>query len=134
MTLDLPCHHRTRFAISIMLVVIYHKKNEININYGVYLNNTEAESDWSPECRKMSVTPLFVNPQDVNVKLMVGRGKRCSPGRLPLCKWRLGLHEFIYKSEVPLRLCKDCIFCLELPDLGLINSKKIMHCYPRHVT
>ncbi len=130
MTLDLPCHHQTRFAISIMLVVIYQKKNGIHIEYGVYLNNTEAES----ECRKMSVTALLVNPQDVNVKLMVGRGKRCSPGRLSLCKFRLGLHEFIYKSEGPLRLCKDCIFCLELPDLGLINSKKIMHCYPRHVT
>ncbi len=24
---------------------IYHKKNEMNINHGAYLNNTESESD-----------------------------------------------------------------------------------------
>ncbi len=27
--------------------VIYHKKNEMNIEYAVYLNNTESEFDWS---------------------------------------------------------------------------------------
>ncbi len=38
------------FATFIMLslvTVIYQKRSEMNVDYGVYLNNTEAESDWS---------------------------------------------------------------------------------------
>ncbi len=35
------------FIVPSLVTVMHQKGSEMNVDYGVYLNNTEAESDWS---------------------------------------------------------------------------------------